>query len=120
MEENVYVTDYPKKLREEAQKRNIEFEESIYEFIDMFLHYHIDSYDGSLYRVEIEVENVTNNIRLILYTEEKHKIEMLIPGGRVTDIEFSSRIARIPKGTADEVARRIQKGSFIHNELLDV
>ena len=120
MEENVYVTDYPKKLREEAQKRNIEFEESTYEFIDMFLHYHIDSYDGSLYRVEIEVENVTNNIRLILYTEEKHKIEMLIPGGRVTDIEFSSRIARIPKGTADEVARRIQKGSFIHNELLDV
>ena len=86
----------------------------------MFLHYHIDSYDGSLHRVEIEVENVTNNIRLILYTEEKHKIEMLIPGGRVTDIEFSSRIARIPKGTADEVARRIQKGSFIHNELLDV
>ena len=51
MEENVYVTDYPKKLREEAQKRNIEFEESIYEFIDMFLHYHIDSYDGSLHRV---------------------------------------------------------------------
>lgn len=120
MEENVYVTDYLKKLREEAQKRNIEFEESTYEFIDMFLHYHIDSYDGSLHRVEIEVENVTNNIRLILYTEEKHKIEMLIPGGRVTDIEFSSRIARIPKGTADEVARRIQKGSFIHNELLDV
>ena len=33
MEENVYVTDYLKKLREEAQKRNIEFEESIYEFI---------------------------------------------------------------------------------------
>ena len=99
MEENVYVTDYLKKLREEAQKRNIEFEESTYEFIDMFLHYHIDSYDGSLHRVEIEVENVTNNIRLILYTEEKHKIEMLIPGGRVTDIEFSSRIARIPKGT---------------------
>ena len=27
MEENVYVTDYLKKLREEAQKRNIEFEE---------------------------------------------------------------------------------------------
>ena len=74
MEENVYVTDYLKKLREEAQKRNIEFEESTYEFIDMFLHYHIDSYDGSLHRVEIEVENVTNNIRLILYTEEKHKI----------------------------------------------
>ena len=50
MEENVYVTDYLKKLREEAQKRNIEFEESTYEFIDMFLHYHIDSYDGSLHR----------------------------------------------------------------------
>ena len=31
MEENVYVTDYLKKLREEAQKRNIEFEESTYE-----------------------------------------------------------------------------------------
>lgn len=56
MEENVYVTDYLKKLREEAQKRNIEFEESTYEFIDMFLHYHIDSYDGSLHRVEIEVK----------------------------------------------------------------
>lgn len=39
MEENVYVTDYLKKLREEAQKRNIEFEESTYEFIDMFLQF---------------------------------------------------------------------------------
>ena len=53
MEENVYVTDYPKKLREEAQKRNIKFKESTYEFIDMLMY--VQKEDGSLNSAKIEV-----------------------------------------------------------------